>query len=157
MRGWELLRGIAVFAGGDGVQSDDRREDEEDEGEELEVGEKLPAGLAAGGAAGDLVVSEPAALGHHGAVEHEGGLVEPEALEGDGDAVAEVGGEAGGEQRGRHGGGHAEPHEEDQDEVVVPLEALVGGGVEVEQEVLRRERRRPEQTQRAFREREESE
>ena len=91
--------------------------------------------------AGNLVVLETAASGHHRAVEHERRLVKPEALQSKTEGGAEVRRETRRQHRRRQRGEKAEPHEEDQDKMVVPFKPGVGSGVEVEQKELGHERR----------------
>lgn len=81
----------------------------------------------------DFVIIEVATPGHHGAVESEGSLIEPQALESNGDPTAKVHSEAGGEESAGDRGGDAEGDEDDKDEMVIAFQSLVGGGVEEEQ------------------------
>lgn len=143
---------VAVLGGGDGVAAEGVGEDEEDAGEELEVGELLRALPGGVPVALDFRAGVPAApLREHRPVEREGRLVEPQALQGDEHAAGEVGGEARREERPEDGGGDAEPDEHDEEVVVVPLQPLVRGRVEVEEHQLGREGRRREQAQRGLR------
>ena len=81
----------------------------------------------------DFVVIKVATPGHHGAVEGEGSLVEPQALESDGDPAAKVHSKAGREKSTGDRGGDAEGDKDDKDEVVVAFQSRVRGGVEEEQ------------------------
>lgn len=146
--------GVPVPRRGDGEAPERVGADEEDEAEQLEVGELLGALLGGVGVAVDVAVGVAAAARRQrGPVERERRLVEPEALERDGGAAGDVNGEARGEEGAEHGGGDAERDDDDEEVVVVALEALVGGGVEVEEEELRHERRRRHQAQRPLRQR----
>lgn len=118
------------------IGSEHEEQDEQAERKELDVGEQLPSDLVVMWVAGDVIAIEATALGHHGTIKSEGCLVEPQALESDWDCVGEVRREAGGEEGTRNRRGDAETDEEDEQEVVITLQSLVSGRVEVEQQIL---------------------
>lgn len=151
------LQVIPIPCRGHGVAPERVDEREEHEPEQLEVGQLLGALLRGGAVALDAGVGARgvevanAARGEHGAVQRERGLVEPQALDGDEDAGAEVGGEAGGKERAGDERGDAEGEDGEEEAVVVALQPRVRGGVEVEEQELRRECAREHQAQRAVR------